>query len=137
MDLYQSTHYSLVLVVLFEATVRFCFHVQLDLLRLVDSEPGELRAQISGDRIWTTKRDNSIHSEWRKSHLAKGEKCFPSRDVPTAGSSLVAEFKGRCRSEVLVESRRISLLILPNCVHGSELEPGRRCSSPGLNSTVR
>lgn len=45
MDLYQSTHNSLVLVVLFEATVRFCFHVQLDLLLVVGAELGGLRAQ--------------------------------------------------------------------------------------------
>lgn len=54
MDLYQSTHNSLVLVVLFEATVRFCFHVQLDLLRLVDSVPSELRAQD----IWRSDLDD-------------------------------------------------------------------------------
>lgn len=54
MDLHQSTHNSLVLVVLFEATVRFCFHVQLDLLRLVDSERSELRAQD----IWRSDLDD-------------------------------------------------------------------------------
>lgn len=89
MDLHQSTHNSLVLVVLLEATVRFCFHVQLDLLRLVDSVPSELRAQD----IWRSDLDDEkgqleyiLNGENPISQ--EGEKCSPSRDVPLVRVSL-------------------------------------------------
>lgn len=92
MDLYQSTHNSLVLVVLFEATVRFCFHVQLDLLRLVDSEPSELRAQD----IWRSDLDDE---KGQLEYILNGESPISRRERNALhlGMYLPLVRESRCR----------------------------------------